>query len=109
MSAVVKESTIPEFVPAFWTVVEVLMITAIELIQSVQNVLRSVGVYDIQKNGEAHSMRCIYELFEVLGGSIARARSKEACHLIAECYALKVSKEMCTGKKNTDKRNKHAP
>ena len=42
-------------------------------------------VDNIQKNYKTESMRCVYQLFEVLGGAIARAGSEKVGNLISEC------------------------
>jgi hypothetical protein len=69
---------------ALSSTVEVLVISAIKIIKSVENVLRSVAMHDIEKNYNTHAMSSVNQLLEVLRRSVSTACSKEAVDLIAK-------------------------
>jgi hypothetical protein len=83
--AVVKKAAIPELMAALATFMKVKVVRPIKEIQAIQNILASMRVDDIEKNYKTKSMRCIYQLFEILGDTIARAGSEKTGNLIPEC------------------------
>ena len=56
MTAVIKKSAIPQLVLTFGTFVEVAAVRAIKLVQSIQYVLRSMAVHQIEENNNAKSV-----------------------------------------------------
>ena len=50
MTAIVEQSAVPKLVSSSGTLVEVLRIATIKLIQTIQHVLRSMAVNDIQQD-----------------------------------------------------------
>ncbi|SRR5260221_14303544 len=71
---------------AFATFMKVMVVRSIEGIQAIQNILASMRVDDIEKDYKTKSMRCIYQLFEILGDTIARAGCEKTGDLIPECW-----------------------
>ena len=86
MRAVVEKATIPKLMAAFATFMKVMVVRSIEGIQAIQNILASMRVDDIEKDYKTKSMRCIYQLFEILGDTIARAGCEKTGDLIPECW-----------------------
>jgi hypothetical protein len=84
MVAVVEQSTVPKFVTAFATFMEVLVVSAIKLVQTVKDVFAGMRMNNIEQNGEAHSVGSVNEFFEVFRSAVAGAGSEEARHLISE-------------------------
>ena len=84
VASVVEKSTVPKLVLPFWSAVKVEMICSIEHIETVKDVLASVGMNDIEQNDYAHAVGCIDELLQFFGGAVARACGKEAGDLITE-------------------------
>jgi hypothetical protein len=70
----------------FTAFVKVQMVTAIKEIQAIENVFAGMGVDNIQKNYKTKSMGCVYQLFEFLRETIARAGSEKAGNLISKCW-----------------------
>ena len=56
-------------------------------------------VDNIQKNYKTESMRCVYQLFEVLWDAIARAGSEKVGNLISECWKRGLVASVVTWKK----------
>lgn len=63
---------------------EVEMIGAIEEVQTIEDILACMGMDDVEKNGKAHTVRSVDELFQILRRAVTRRRSEEVCDLIAE-------------------------
>ena len=73
---------------AFRAFMEIQMISAVKLIETIENIFASMGMNNIEKDSEAHTMRCVDEFFELFRGAIAGARGEEACNLVPESYKL---------------------
>ena len=86
MRAVVEKAAIPKLMAAFATFMKVKVVRSIKGIQAIQNILASMRVDDIEKDYKTKSMRCIYQFFEILGDTIARAGSEKTGDLIPECW-----------------------
>lgn len=86
MRTVVEKATIPKLMAAFATFMKVMVVRPIKEIQAIQNILASMRVDDIEKNYKSKSMRCVYQLFEILRDTIARAGSEKIGNLIPECW-----------------------
>ena len=71
MMSIVEEPTVPQFVTAFATLVEVQVVGAVKVVESVQNVFAGVRMDNIQENGEAHAMGSVNELFELLWSTVS--------------------------------------
>jgi hypothetical protein len=84
MVSIVEQTTIPLVVSTLTTLVEVKVISAIELIDTIRNILRSMAVHNIKQNNQTQAMRSINELLQILRRSIATTGSKEVVHLVAE-------------------------
>lgn len=65
------------------------MVSAIELVDAVEDVLARMRVHDVEENGETHSVRGVDEFFELFWGAIAGARSKETRNLVPESYGCR--------------------
>lgn len=90
MVSIVEQTTIPLVVTALTTLMEVQVISAIELIDTIRNILRSMAVHHIKQNNQAHAMRSINELLQILRGPIATASSKEVVHLVTETGVVRM-------------------
>lgn len=109
MRTVVEKATIPKLMAALATFMKVKVVRSIKGIQAIQNILASMRVDDIEKNYKTKSMRCIYELFEILGDTKARAGSEKIGDLIPECWKQDLVASAVTWRGGTDMRSKHAP
>lgn len=69
---------------ALSTFVEVKVISAIKLIETVKHVLAGMGVHNIQENGQSQAVGSIDELLQLLGRSVARTGSKEVGYLVTK-------------------------
>jgi hypothetical protein len=67
MVGIVEEATIPQVMAALATLMEVEVISAVEFIQTIQDVLAGMGMDDIKKDGDTHSVGGIDQLLEVFG------------------------------------------
>lgn len=81
---VVEEPAVPLLVSAPCTLVEVLVISAVELVQRIKDILGGVTVDNIKKNHESHTVGSIDKLLQVLWGAITAASCKEIVDLITE-------------------------
>lgn len=84
MATVVKQSAVPQLVSAPLARVEVTIIASVEHVQTVQYVLGSVAVNDIEEDGDSHAMCSVNQLFQVVWKSVAATRSEEAVDLVPE-------------------------
>ena len=84
VTAVVEESAVPELVSALYALVKVLVIAAVELVQTVKHVLGRVTVDDIQQDGDSQAVGRVHQLFQIIGQAVATAGGKEAVDLVAE-------------------------
>ncbi len=86
------------------------MIGAIEEVQTIEDILASMGVDDVEKNGKAHTVRSVDELFQFLRRAVTRGCSEEVCDLIAEGLDKGLDKTRSHyAILDTHKRNTHAP
>jgi DNA mismatch repair ATPase MutS len=89
---------------------EVKMIRAIEEVQTIQDILASMGMDDVEKNSKAHTVRSVDELFQIVRRAVTRRRSEEVCDLIAEGLDKALDKRYSHNPiAYTHKRNTHAP
>lgn len=86
MRAIIEETAIPKLVTPPGTFVEVAMIGAIEEVEPIEDVLTRVGVNDVEKDGYAHAVGGVNELFELVGGTVARASREKTIDLVSERY-----------------------
>ena len=84
MVAVVEEPAVPELMLAFGALVEVLMISTVELIQTIKHVLGRMAVHDIKQHNEAQAVRHIDQLLEILGLTVPAAGGEEVVDLVAK-------------------------
>jgi hypothetical protein len=82
--AVVEQPAVPQLVSPLGTLVEVLVVAAVEHVQSIEDVLGCVTVDNIEQNCDAHAVRSVDELLEIIGEAISTTRSEEAVDLVAE-------------------------
>lgn len=59
---------------AFGALVEVLVLAAVKVVQSIEDVLASVRVYNVQEDSDAKAMGSVDKLLEFLGGACKRLR-----------------------------------
>lgn len=59
---------------AFGALVEVLVLAAVKVVQSIEDVLASVRVYNVQEDSDAKAMGSVDKLLEFLGGTCKRLR-----------------------------------
>jgi hypothetical protein len=77
---------VPEFVLPFPAFVEILVVNAIELVQSAKDIFAGMRVNDVEKYRETHAMSGIDEFFQILGTSVTGASCKKAGDLVAKCW-----------------------
>ena len=86
------------------------MIGSIEEVQTIKDILASMGMDDVEKNSKAHAMCSVDELFQILRSAVTRRRSEEVCDLIAEGLDKTLDKTYSHNSiPYTHKRNRHAP
>lgn len=81
---VVEQPAVPQLVSSLGTLVEVEMVAAVKHVETVKHVLRCVTVYHVQQDCDAHSMRSINELLQIVWEAITAACSKEAVDLVTK-------------------------
>lgn len=84
MTAVVEQATVPQLVAAFGTFMEVEVVAAIEHVQPIQHILGRVAVDDVEQDGDAHAVRGVNQLLQVVWESVAAAGREEAVDLVAK-------------------------
>lgn len=84
MVAVVEQATVPEFMTSFASLVKILVIGAVKLVNTVQHVLASMGVDNIQEHCDPQSMCRVDEFLQVLGRTVPRTCSEKAGNLVAK-------------------------
>lgn len=88
--AVVEQPTVPLLVASPATRVEVLVISPIELIQPVENVLGGVTVHNIQKDDESQTVGGVDKLFQIFGGTVPTAGGEKVVDLVAKTCVVGV-------------------
>jgi hypothetical protein len=63
---------------------EIEMVTTIEHIQPIINILRGMAVHNVEKYHQAHAMRSVNELLEIFRVSIATASCEKVVDLVAK-------------------------
>lgn len=81
---VVEESAVPLVVAALASTVEVLVIGSVELVQTIQYILGSVAVNDVEQYSNSQAVSGVNQLLEVLRGSISTASGEEVVNLITK-------------------------
>lgn len=84
MVAIVEESAVPLIMATLTTAVEVLVIGAIKLVETIEHVLGCMAVDDIKEYNNAHAVRSVNELLEILGRAISAARREEVVDLVSK-------------------------
>ena len=80
MMVIIKEATnissqmrgrrpVPKLVPPFRSFVKVAMVGAIEHVEPIENIFTSMGMDDVEENGDAKSMGGINKLHQFLWGT----------------------------------------
>ncbi len=82
--AVVEAERIPCRVLAARVAVEVEVVAAVEAAEALDFVLDGVRVHDVHDHGDAHRVRLVDELLELVGGAEARRCGVEVADVIAE-------------------------
>ena len=77
-------SPVPKIVASTGAFVEVLVVSAIELVETVEDILASVGVHDIEEDSDSKSMGRVYEFTEVVGCTVSGTSREERCYLVAK-------------------------
>lgn len=88
MVAVVEETAVPELMTTLCTFMEVEVIAAIKHVQSVQHILGSVTVHDIEQDCDSHAVGSIDQLFEVVWGPVSATGGKKAINLVAKACVV---------------------
>lgn len=66
VAVVVEQTRVPKVMSTLAAFVEVLVITSVKVVKSVQNVLAGVRVDNVEKNRDPHSMSSVNQLLELL-------------------------------------------
>lgn len=78
---------------------EILVFTAIKHIESVQRVVRSVTVNDIEQDGDSHSVCRVDQSREFFGSTVTRRNREEGSDLVSERGVVSVFHD-CPAHKN---------
>lgn len=78
--------------PSLASLMEVKVIGAIKSIQTIQNVLGCMRVYDIEKDDDTHSVGSINKFSKLLRCAISRTCGKEAGNLVSERLKITVDR-----------------
>lgn len=81
---IVEQPAVPLVMLSPGPPVEVLMIGAIELVQSIEDILRGVAVNNVQQDNEAQAVGSVDQLLEVLRRAIPAAGGEEVVDLVAK-------------------------
>ena len=81
---VVEQTAVPQLVTALGTLMEVEVISAIKLVDPIDNILGRMAVNNVKKNHQTHAVGGINKLLQILGVSIATAGREEIVDLVAE-------------------------
>mmetsp|Transcript_40311 Transcript_40311/g.126894 ORF Transcript_40311/g.126894 Transcript_40311/m.126894 type:complete len:704 (-) Transcript_40311:165-2276(-) len=90
VSSVVEDARVPERVVSFRPLVEVLVMRPVELIDSVDDVLGSVGMNNIKKNRDSHAVSSVDEALQGVRITASRRRGEEVCNVITEGSIVRV-------------------
>lgn len=82
--AVVEKSAVPLIVYTLTTAVEVLVISAIKLVEAIEHVLGGVTVDHIEEHNNTHAVCRVDELLQVFRWSVAAAGCEKVVDLIAK-------------------------
>ena len=88
--AVVEASRIPHPVVTLRTAVEVLAIGAIEHVDTIRNVRRRVRVNQIHQNGNAHGVRFVNQILQLVRRTASRGNAEEVRHVVAKRSIIRV-------------------
>ena len=87
---VIEQSAIPLVVASLASRVEVLMVCAVELIDTIQHVLGGVAVDDIEEHNNTQAVSSVDELLEILWGTISTACSVKVVDLVTKTSVVGV-------------------
>lgn len=77
---VVEEAAVPQAVLASGRGVEETRVRAVEAVQAVLCVLGGVAVDDVQQHHDAHRMGHVYQLLQLVGGTVATENTHKYTH-----------------------------
>ena len=86
--SVVEQSAVPKLVVPSRSTVEVEVISSVEHIKAVKDVLASVRVNDIEQDNYTHAVGCVDEFFQFFGGAVARTCGKETGDLVSKGWKV---------------------
>lgn len=81
---VVKEPRVPQLVPTSSSFVEVEVIAVVEHVQAISHILARMRVDYVEQDGDAHPVRSINKLLQLVWKTVTRRASEEGIDLIAE-------------------------
>lgn len=84
MVTIVEQPAVPLIMASPATRVEVLVIGAVEFVQTIKNILGGMAMDDIQKDDKAQAVGGVDELLQVFRRTVPTARCKEVVDLVAE-------------------------
>lgn len=84
MMTIVEQATVPLVMTALATTVEILVVGAIKLIKTVQNIFRRMTVDYIQQYNQPKPMGSINKLLQILWRAVSTASCEKAVDLIAK-------------------------
>lgn len=84
MMAVVEEPAVPLIMASPTTCMEILMVRPIKLIQSIEDILGSMTVDDIQQDDKTQAVGGVDKLLQILRRAIAAAGGEEIVDLVAK-------------------------
>lgn len=90
MVSIVEQPAVPLVMTTLATTMEVLVISTIKLVETIQDVLRGVTVNHIEQNNKAQTVSGVDEFLQILRGSISAARREEVVDLVSEAGIVRV-------------------
>jgi phosphoenolpyruvate carboxylase len=88
--AIVEQSAVPLVMISLPTSMEVLVICAIELVETIENILRGMAMDHVKEDDQTHTMSSVNELLQILWRPVSAAGREEVVDLIAEAGIVRM-------------------
>lgn len=79
---VIEQPAVPQLVAATSSLVEVLVVCAVEFVESIQNVLGGMAVNNVEKHSDSHAVSHVDQFLEVFRWSVTTASGEEVVDLV---------------------------
>ena len=88
--SVVEQATVPDWMVPSWPSMEVAVISAIKLVQTIRDVLGSMAVHDVKQDADAKTVGSVDHEHEFFGGTKTAANREETGDLVAKRRIVRV-------------------